>query len=147
LMANAFSLIHRNVIECAPIARVLMQLFFLRRHRRDHVVNEQSVPARVLHTCESKLIFHLFEDDIGVAGKVVGHHKIGLGLYVVPRVDADLATGTGQYFFCDGRTQNNALQAMATDASARDARPFKCLPQSSHGVERLWLVQHGPALQ
>jgi hypothetical protein len=58
-----------------------------------------------------------------------------------------LSTGAGQYFFCDGRTQNNALQAMATDASARDARPFKCLPQSSHGVERLWLVQHGPALQ
>ena len=93
------------------------------------MVNEQSIPAGVFDTCETKVIFHLLEDDIGVSRKVIGHNKIGFGLYVVPRIHAGLATGAGQYFFCDGRAQNNAFKSISIDTNVRCLLPFKYLPQ------------------
>ena len=115
LMTDAFAFIHRNLSLRAPISGVLVQLFFLRRHCRNHVIDKQSIPTGIFDTCESKLIFHLLKDDIGISRKVIGHDKVGLCLYVVPCVHAGLATGTGQYFFCDGRTQNKALKAISTN--------------------------------
>ena len=131
LMPNSFALIHGNLGMRTPISGVLVQLLFLRGDRGNHVINEQGIPTGVFDTRETKLILHLLKDDIRVSGKVIGHNKIGLCLYVVSRVHAALSTGAGQYFFCDGRTQNKAFDAIGTNTSARCVLAFKCLPQPS----------------
>ena len=109
-MANSLALINRHLGLRAPVAGVLVQLLFLGCHRRNHVIDEQGIAAGVFDAGHAELIFHLFEDDIGIAGKVIGHDKVGFGLYVVAGLHLLLAAGTGQNFFCNGRTQNKALK-------------------------------------
>ena len=79
LVADALPLVELHVVDRGPLARALVQLFFGRRDRRDHVVDEDAEALGLGHLGDAEVVLQLLEDHVGVAGKVVGQHEVGLG--------------------------------------------------------------------
>ncbi|WP_449220041.1 hypothetical protein [Tistrella mobilis] len=57
-----------------------MKLFFFRRCRRNHVVDEDGEAGGIVDMLNTEIIPHLTEDDIGISRKIICNHEIGSGL-------------------------------------------------------------------
>ncbi|WP_372074386.1 hypothetical protein P7L75_16780 [Tistrella mobilis] len=57
-----------------------MKLFFLRRGRRNHVVDEDGKAGWIIDTLYTEIIPHLTEDHIGITGKIIRDNEIGASL-------------------------------------------------------------------
>ena len=104
VVTDAQALVHRHAVLLAPVPGVLVQVFFLGRDGRNHVVDKERKAFRFGHLVDTEVLFHLLEDDIGVAGKVVGDHEVGPGADLIARCNRGEARCPSQNFFGDGRT-------------------------------------------
>ena len=69
VVTYAQALVHRDAVLLAPVPGVLVQVFFLGRDGRNHVVDKERKPFRFGHLVDTEVLFHLLEDDIGIAGE------------------------------------------------------------------------------
>jgi hypothetical protein len=81
----------------APQLRVtLVQLLFLRRGRRHHVVDEEHEALGPVHLLDAEFLARLAEEDIGVAGEVVADDEVGARLDLVTGPHEGPAAGAGE---------------------------------------------------
>ena len=100
LMSDAAPLIQRDILFPAPVARLDVEFFFLSCRDRDHVVDENGEAIRLGNPLDAEILFHLLENDIGVAGKVIHHDEVRLGHHLVAGTHEGLAGDARQDFFC-----------------------------------------------
>ena len=99
LVPDAFALVDRHTLCLAPGPRHLVQLLFLRRRRRDHVVDEQNETLWTRHLLDAELLARLLEEHVRVTRKVVGDDEVWLGEDVVTGLHAHATRGTGKDLF------------------------------------------------
>jgi hypothetical protein len=109
LMADALALEQRHVVLGAPFACADVQLFLLRRGRRDHVVDEDGVAVGLGDALDAELLLHLPEVDVGIAGEVIGDHIVGLRHDLVASLDDRQAGDPRQDLFRDRVTHRCSL--------------------------------------
>ena len=81
LMTDALALVELDAVLRAPGAGDDVQLLLIGGVRRDHVVDEEgeAFPASATRSIP-KLLLHLLEDEVEIAGEVVAQHVVGLDL-------------------------------------------------------------------
>ena len=138
LMADALALIERDIVLRAPLAGADMEFLLLRRRHRHHVIDEDAEALGLGDLVDAELLLHLLEIDVGVAGKIVGKHEVGLGHDLVPCPDSRKAGGAGEDFLRDRVSHGFGLAHCVglPVTTTRRARRNRAIPGSSNSSGR-----------
>ena len=84
-MADALALVQPDAVRLAPGAGDDMELLFIGRGGRYHMVDKKSETIGLGDPLDTELLFHLLENQIEIAGKIVAQHIVGLDLDLAAR--------------------------------------------------------------
>ena len=109
LMPNTHAFIDGHIVFGPPVAGVLMQFFLMRRDGRHHMINEKGKSLGLGNLRDAEFLFHLLEDDIGVAWKIIRNYIVRLDLDLLSCMHRPKASRTRKNFFSNCMSQSTTL--------------------------------------